>query len=67
MNRRHRHRLGRTISGVAALLGVAVMCVWAAVGFRGGVLFAIAVGAASAVAIFSDTRSMCSRPSLRRR
>jgi hypothetical protein len=67
MSRRDRHRLVRTIAIAAALLGVAVVCVWAAAGFRSGVLFAIAIGAASAVAMFSDIGRMCSRPLLRRR
>ncbi len=67
MRRINRERLGRRIATVAAVVGVVLVCVWAAVGFHGGVLFAVALGAAVAVAILSDTRSTCSPSFLRRR
>jgi hypothetical protein len=67
MSQANRRRFWRTIASVAALLGIGLACVWAATGFRSGVLFAIGIGAASAVAIFSDSRRVCSRASVRRR
>ena len=55
MRRMHRDRLTRTGVIVVAVLAVAFVC-WAAVGGASGVLFAIAIGTAVAVAIFSGTR-----------
>jgi hypothetical protein len=51
----HRDRLTRIGVIVVAVLAVAFVC-WAAVGGASGVLFAIAIGTAVAVAIFSGTR-----------
>ena len=50
----------------AVLTVIAVVCV-VAVGLPGGITFAIAIGAATAVAIFGDTRSSCSPRFFRRR
>jgi hypothetical protein len=49
------------------VLVVVFLCGWIAAGLNGGMLFAVAIGAATAVAIFSDTRRECSPRFLRRR
>lgn len=67
MGRLHRDRLGRKCATLAAVLAVVFACDWVATGFSGGLTFALAVGAATAVAVFGDTRSACSLPFLRRR
>jgi hypothetical protein len=65
------HRMNRDLRRkgaiLAAALGVVLVCAWAAAGFDGGMLFPIAIGAATAVAIFGDTRSTCAPRFLRRR
>ena len=67
MRRMNRQRFGRRIAAVAAVTGVVLVCIWAAVGFHGGVLFAVAIAAALAVAIVGDTHTTCSPSFLRRR
>jgi hypothetical protein len=52
---------------LAAALGVVLVCAWAAAGFNGGMLFPIAIGAATAVAIFGESRGPCAPRFLRRR
>jgi hypothetical protein len=49
----------------AAVIGAVVACGWV-FGFSSGALFPIAIGTATAVAVFSDGRINCS-PRLRRR
>ena len=67
MHRLNRHRVGRTIATVAAVLAVALVVGWAAPGFDGGMLSAIAIGVGVAVAILSDGRTTCSPRMFRRR
>lgn len=66
MRRMNRNRLMRARVVVVAVVGVAAVVGWVAVGFNGGVPFAIAIGTAVAVAIFSDGQGNCS-PRFRRR
>jgi hypothetical protein len=63
----NRDRLGRKCAALAAILGVVFVCGWAAVGFTSGVMFAVAIGAATAVAVFGDPQRTCSPRFLRRR
>ncbi len=62
----NRDRVARRGAILAALLVVVLVCGLVAAGFSGG-LFAIAIGAATAVAVFSDKQSTCSPSFLRRR
>jgi hypothetical protein len=62
----NRDGLIRMCAILVAVLVVAFVC-WAAVGGLSGILFAIAIGTAVAVAIFSGTRRKCSPRFLRRR
>jgi uncharacterized membrane protein len=62
-----REHLWRRCAILAALLAVIVFVCVVAVGSPGGIVFAIAVGTAVAVAIFSDPRSTCSPRLFRRR
>ena len=66
MSRMNRDRLRQTVATVAAVVGVVLVCIWAAAGLHSGLLFAIAIGTAAAVAVFSDTRRTCP-PQVRRR
>jgi hypothetical protein len=52
---------------LVAVLAIVFAVVWAATGFSSGILFAIAIGAGTAVAIFRDTRGVCMPRFLRRR
>jgi hypothetical protein len=67
MHRINRDRLVRRCTILAAVLGVAFVCGWVAAGLSSGMLFAVAIGAAAAVAIFSGTQSTCAPRSVRRR
>ncbi len=58
-------QLGRKLATLAATIIVAFLCGWSATGLTGGVVFALALGAGAAVAIFSENRADCLR--LRRR
>jgi purine-cytosine permease-like protein len=58
--------LRRRSAVFAAIIGIVVACGWV-FGFAGGALFPIAIGAATAVAVLSDTRINCSPRLLRRR
>ncbi|HEY7207382.1 MAG TPA: hypothetical protein VH416_04000 [Gaiellaceae bacterium] len=67
MRRISRDHLWLRCTVLVVVLGVVFVCGWAATGFNSGVVFALAIGAGTAVAIFSDTRSTCSPRFLRRR
>lgn len=65
MNREH---LGRKCATLAAVIVVAFLCGWSAIGLADGVVFALALGAATAAPVFSDKRGgSCPRPAERRR
>jgi fatty acid desaturase len=66
MHRMNRDGLVRMCAILVAALVVAFVC-WTAVGGVSGILFAIAIGTAVAVAIFGGTQRGCSPSFLRRR
>ncbi len=61
----HEH-LGRKCATLAAVIIVAFVCGWSAIGLTGGFVMAVALGAGSAVAVFGGDRGECS-PRLGRR
>jgi uncharacterized membrane protein len=62
-----REHMWRRFAILVASLAVIVFVSVVALGSPGGILFAIAIGTAAAVAIFSDTRGTCSPRLFRRR
>jgi hypothetical protein len=62
----NRDDLVRVCAILVAVVAVAFVC-WTAVGGISGILFAIAIGTAVAVAVFSGTRRTCTPRFLRRR
>jgi hypothetical protein len=60
-------RLRRTYAIAGAVLLVVLAGVWVVAGFNENILFAIAIAASVAVAIFSDTKSTCAPRLFRRR
>lgn len=67
MRRINRDRLWRGCAVLAAVIVVVFLFGWALSDLNGGVLFAIAIGIATAIAVFSDRRHSCSPRFLRRR
>jgi hypothetical protein len=63
----NRERLWRRGAILVAVLVTVFACGWAVVDRNGGVLFAVAVGAAVAVAILGENQRTCSPRFLRRR
>jgi hypothetical protein len=59
MKRMKRVGRGRRIAALAVALGAVFVSIWAAVGFPDGIVFAIAVGVAVAIAVFSDSQGRC--------
>lgn len=49
--------LGRKSATLAAVITVAFLCGWSATGLTGGVVFALALGAGTAVPVFSERRT----------
>ena len=67
MGRTNRERVGRRVAVLGAVVAVALACGWMATGFSSGFVFAIAIGVATAIAVFSDTKGACAPRFLRRR
>jgi hypothetical protein len=66
LGRVNRDNLGRKCAAFVAALALVVFVSVVAVGGPSGILSAIAIGIAVAVALFSDTQGACSRPFRRR-
>jgi hypothetical protein len=56
----NREQLGRKCATLAAVIIVAFLCGWTATGLTGGFVLALALGAGTAVPVFSDDRTDCS-------
>ena len=66
MNHLSRRRLGWKCAVFSAVIIVAFLCGWSATGLTGGFVLAVALGAGTAVPIFSDTAGRESLHSSRR-
>jgi hypothetical protein len=66
-NAMSRDRLARRCAALAVVLGIVFLCAWIVVGWSSDLLFAVAIGAATAVAIFGDGKQRRGSGLLRRR
>ena len=67
MGRINRDHLGRKCATFVVALAFVVFVSLTAVGGPSGIIFAIAIGTAVAVAVFSDTQGACAPPLARPR
>jgi hypothetical protein len=56
----NREHLGRNLAAVMAVIIVAFLCGWSAMGLTGGVVFALALGAVTAASVLRENRTDCS-------
>lgn len=67
MKKVNREHLARKFVTIVAVMSVGFLCGWSAAGLTSGVVLSLALAAGTAVPIFSDERTDCVLPSLRRR